>query len=64
MTIAKWVLIGITILITVSDVLFATNHKAGDTYSETILHYALEHPVIPFCFGVLAGHLMWPQFIK
>lgn len=43
------------------DIYWASNRVPGDTISEVILAYARMHPVIPFAFGVLMGHLLWPQ---
>ncbi len=31
------------------------------TISYDMLSAAYEHPVIPFGFGVIMGHLFWPQ---
>ena len=33
----------------------------GGTISETLLGWAKNHPVVPFMFGVICGHLFWPQ---
>lgn len=57
------VLIIVTILLIVWDVYVATNSVRGDTISEVFL-WASSHPVLPFAFGVLAGHLCWPQYLK
>jgi uncharacterized membrane protein YedE/YeeE len=32
------------------------------TVSRTILDLASDYPIIPFAVGVLAGHLLWPQW--
>lgn len=34
------------------------NHTPGDTISEKIWKLAI-HPIVPFAFGVLMGHLFW-----
>lgn len=60
---ASWILIAITVSVVIFDVFFATDLKKGNTFSEVILRFSMDHPVIPFAFGVLSGHLMWPQFI-
>ena len=31
------------------------------TISEVVLGWARLHPIVPFLFGVLMGHLFWPQ---
>lgn len=33
----------------------------GDTISEVVLGWAKKTVVLPFAFGVLMGHLFWPQ---
>lgn len=33
----------------------------GGTISETLLGWATKHPIVPFAFGVLMGHLFWYQ---
>lgn len=33
------------------------------TISAFMLHYARLHSVLPFSFGVLMGHLFWPQTV-
>lgn len=37
--------------------------EAGEpaTISQIILSVAMGNPIVPFCFGVLMGHLFWPQ---
>lgn len=64
MNTASWILIGITVLVTVSDIVFAT-HAVSTTYSQTLLRFMGRHPlIIPFAFGVLCGHLFWPQVLE
>lgn len=36
-------------------------HVPGATISEVLLTWACHHPVVPFGFGVLMGHLFWFQ---
>ena len=31
------------------------------TISKLLLSWAQEHPIIAFLFGVIFGHLFWPQ---
>lgn len=33
----------------------------GSTISEVLLTWARKHPIVPFLWGVLMGHLHWPQ---
>ena len=35
--------------------------EGSPTISEWILKYSSEYIMIPFAFGILAGHLFWPQ---
>lgn len=37
---------------------------AGDTISEVTLAAVQRRPVIAFLFGVVCGHLFWPQVTK
>jgi hypothetical protein len=34
------------------------------TISAVILDNSKKYPMLPFSFGVLIGHLMWPQKVK
>jgi hypothetical protein len=48
------------------DVVVATNKVSGDTISETTLGFAQRYPIagmgIAFAFGIIVGHLVWPQY--
>lgn len=57
-------LLVVAVLLIVWDVYVANNTPTGDTISEITLLAASKHPVIPFAFGVICGHLFWPQFKK
>jgi hypothetical protein len=41
------------------DIWVFVRPPSGDTLSEVIRRWATEHPVLPFAFGVLMGHLFW-----
>jgi hypothetical protein len=56
-----WILFAVTIALIAWDVHVATNAVRGDTISELILFWAHQHPTLPFAFGILMGHLFWPQ---
>lgn len=58
-----WVLIAVSAALIGIDIYWATNAERGDTISEVILKYARKYQVIAFLFGVLMGHLLWPQFV-
>lgn len=52
------VLVAVAIGLAVSDVALA-KWAPEHTYSR-VIRKASRNPVIPFAFGVLAGHLFWP----
>jgi hypothetical protein len=58
-----WVIGLVAGIIIVFDVCMAKRGK-GDTISDVILGNSLRYPVIPFLFGVLMGHLFWPQVVR
>lgn len=43
------------------DVVVATNKKPGDTISEVLLKASKNTPLIGVAWGILTGHLFWPQ---
>ena len=49
------ILIVATVLIGL-DVYLASDHIGGNTYSEVIRTWAYNLPLIPYAYGVLAGH--------
>lgn len=59
-----WVLIAVSLALIGVDFYWATNNTYGDTISEVILKYARKYQIIAFLFGVLMGHLLWPQFVN
>ncbi len=65
MSSARWrtlaVLGGVALALIAWDVYLALSDPPGDTISKAFLTFAQEHPVLPFAFGVLAGHLCWPM---
>lgn len=60
-TITISVIVATTIIITAYDILVYIEPTRGDTISEVLLWYAYNHPVIPWMWGGLAGHLFWPM---
>mgnify|MGYP001567027821 CR=1 len=54
------ILIAITIALIGWDVWVYLEPTRDDTISEVFLWFSA-HPVLPFAFGVLSGHLMWSQ---
>lgn len=55
------ILIAVTLGLIAWDVFVWAEPLRGDTISEVFLYFSA-HPVLPFAFGVLAGHLCWPQY--
>jgi hypothetical protein len=43
------------------DIVVAANKEKGDTISEVLLKSARKVPAVAFAWGVLSGHLFWPQ---
>jgi hypothetical protein len=58
-----FVMIGTALLLIAYDIFVAVNGVSGDTISEVFL-FLSAHPALPFAWGVLAGHLCWPQYKK
>ncbi len=56
------ILVTIVLVAIVWDIVVAVNRTPGDTISELTLSWAHEHPVLPFCIGIVVGHLFWPQY--
>lgn len=55
--------IGMTAACLISWDVYAAMSPTQPTISALLLHYARMHSVLPFSFGVLMGHLFWPQQI-
>ena len=62
--ITGWGMAAVTVGLTVWDIVVASNDTDGDTISEIILGFAGDWPILAVAFGVLAGHLFWPQAKK
>lgn len=43
------------------DVVVATNKEKGDTISEVLLKASKNTPLVGVAWGILTGHLFWPQ---
>ena len=43
------------------DIVAASNKQKGDTISEILLSAGKKVPMIAVAWGVLTGHLFWPQ---
>jgi hypothetical protein len=53
------VLGGIAALLIGWDVWLYRSPAPSDTISRVLFDGAREHPILPFAFGVLAGHFFW-----
>jgi hypothetical protein len=56
-----WVLGIVSAILIIWDYFMFSNDIDGDTISEVTLRNSIRHPIIPFLFGVLGGHLFWYQ---
>lgn len=54
-----WVILAVALLLGAWDIW--ARSSPGGTISEVILSSARQSPLLPFLFGVLCGHLFWPQ---
>jgi hypothetical protein len=43
------------------DIVAASNKERGDTISEILLSASKRVPVLAVSWGILTGHLFWPQ---
>lgn len=43
------------------DIVAASNKARGDTISEILLENSKKVPILAVAWGVLTGHLFWPQ---
>ena len=59
--ITKYIILAAIVGLIGWDIYVAMTPVKGDTISEIMLTFAMSHPVIPFAFGVLFGHLFWSQ---
>lgn len=58
-------LLALTVLLLVSwDVYVAFNWQKGDTISEVWMWLEGHSIALPFAFGIICGHLCWPQYKK
>lgn len=56
---STWAIAGVALALGLWD-LYARRYPGG-TLSEVLLSSARAAPLVPFLFGVLMGHLFWPQ---
>ena len=55
------ILIVVSVALIVWDIYAAITPVHGDTISEVLWTATTQHPVIPFLFGMLMGHLFWQR---
>ncbi len=61
-TITVLILVAVVALLIGWDIYAAVHVAHGQaTISDVVLQAAKAHPVLPFCLGVVAGHLLWSQ---
>jgi hypothetical protein len=58
------ILIGVVVLLIAWDIYVYTSPDTRDTISEVVLGFSRDHPVVGVVFGILLGHLLWPQRVK
>lgn len=46
------------------DIVVAANQQKGDTISEILNKAARNTPAVAVAWGILTGHLFWPQRVK
>ncbi len=60
----SWVLAVCSLILMVWDYQMFSNNIDGDTISEITVKNSIRHPIIPFLFGILGGHLFWYQKVS
>ena len=53
-----WVILGALLVLGIYEV-YALAKNQGLTISEITWRLAYRHPLLPFAFGLLAGHFFW-----
>lgn len=56
-----WLLVASVVGLVTYEIYAAVSDRSGDTISELIWRFTLNHPLIPFLFGVLMGHFFWQR---
>ena len=56
-----WLILILLFVITLWDIFAFIHGGAEATISHLLLSASDGRPIIPFCFGVLMGHLFWPN---
>jgi len=49
----------IVAMVAIFDIFMMINSGNNVTISSIICEYAANYPIIPFIFGLIAGHLFW-----
>lgn len=55
----KLVLVAVGVVLIAWDIWLYVSPAPADTISRVLFDTATEHPILPFVFGVLAGHWFW-----
>lgn len=56
-----WFLVFLTMTVVCFDVFIGYRHGADVTVSRQLLLLGSRYPILAFGFGVLLGHIFWPQ---
>jgi len=56
------VLLGIHIAVAAWDIWAVASGRPDDTVSHTFLDWSTSYPIFAFVFGIVCGHVFWPQF--
>ena len=51
------IIVAVVVLVILFDIVAAATKPDGDTITQVIQKYSQRYPIIPFAFGLLAGHL-------
>ena len=62
-----WILLGLLLahlIVAVWDVYHVMRGQHYNTISATFYDWSIAYPIFPFIFGVIAGHVFWPNEVK
>jgi hypothetical protein len=56
-----WFLVALTFIIAIYDIWAAATYGSAGTLSYEINYASHNYPIIAFAFGIICGHLFWPN---
>jgi hypothetical protein len=62
--VTQWTLIGVTFALVCYDAAVMSREGVNTTISRVVLQWSQNNPLIPFAFGIVCGHLFWPQPVE